>query len=356
MDSNYPGNNCRWIGTVRQAPIATGSDMVVNGNFADDTEWVYDRGWFYDDVDDKMTHVSGILPLTQDVTLTNSQLYKVVFTISDRTTGDVKVSLGGTESASLSSNATQDVNVVAGTGDYIYFIPSQTFDGSIDDVSIRLTSIELVVNGDCASDANWTKGTGWTYDSVNKHYDHAASTDWLTQDITLINSSPYLLTFDLTKTSGTSITPCLGGTNGSAITTAGAKSVSISAGSSDYLRFIATSDFVGTIDNVALAYATPTVNNSGWTTDGVYWTILYGIPTHVYAEYGGAGTLEQSLALISGHSYSVTFTYSPGYTASIYVKLGGTAGTTRSSAGTFTETITAGSNGAIEFISTGELK
>ena len=357
LSGNYPGNNCRWIGTIRQAPLATGNDLVVNGAFATDTDWVYDKGWTFDTVNKKMTHVSGVLPLSQDVTLTEGQRYRIQFSTSGANTGSVKVSLGGTESASFSNNAVQDVDIVAGAGDYVYFVPTQTYNGSIDSVSLKITSLNLATNGTCDADTSWTKGTGWSYDSANKHYDHTPIYDWLTNDITLTNSASYKLTFDVTLTSGTSITPCLGGTDGSAVTSSGTGiSQNLTAGTSNYIRFKASADFVGSIDNVALYNIISVTNgnfvgSSGWTVDTAYWTLPGGSASHSGL---AAGYLYQSLPLINGHSYSLTYTYTAGVGSSIQAYIGGTAGTSRINTGTYTETIVAGSNGILEFVAAAE--
>lgn len=96
--------------------------------------------------------------------------------------------------------------------------------------------------------------------------------------------------------------------------------------------------------------AAAVVLNGGFDSDtiwskGALWTIATGVATAATANTDIQQTLPD---LAPGVNYRVTYTVS--FTAgSVTAKLGGTAGTTRSSSGTFSETITAGANGLIAF-------
>ena len=63
--------------------------------------------------------------------------------------------------------------------------------------------------------------------------------------------------------------------------------------------------------------------------------------------------LEQALVIVQGVSYEVVYTVATVTAGDVTVKIGGTAGTTRSTAATFTETIVAGSGSLIEFTGNG---
>lgn len=88
---------------------------------------------------------------------------------------------------------------------------------------------------------------------------------------------------------------------------------------------------------------------TGWTA-GSGWTIGSGVATGSTASTDLERTCD--IPLIEGASYSVTFTTTRS-AGSVVVKLGGTSGTSRSTADTFTETIVAGSGQLLEFTGTG---
>lgn len=93
-------------------------------------------------------------------------------------------------------------------------------------------------------------------------------------------------------------------------------------------------------------------SDTGWT-KGTGWTIAAGVATATGAI---STTLSQNaaIALIPGYSYTVTFTITSFTAGTIAVKLGGgTAGTARGSAATFVETIVAGTDGTITFVTAG---
>jgi len=88
-------------------------------------------------------------------------------------------------------------------------------------------------------------------------------------------------------------------------------------------------------------------SDTGWT-KGTGWTIAAGVATAT----GAISTaLSQTLAisLIPGYTYTVTYTVTAYTAGTITVSIGGTAGTARSSAATFKETIVAGSDSVISF-------
>lgn len=94
------------------------------------------------------------------------------------------------------------------------------------------------------------------------------------------------------------------------------------------------------------AFATDT----GWT-KGSGWTIGAGVATATGAISTDL-TQTAALPILAGESYTVTYTMTQS-AGSATVKVGGTSGTARSSSGTYTETIIAGSTQAITFSGSG---
>lgn len=91
------------------------------------------------------------------------------------------------------------------------------------------------------------------------------------------------------------------------------------------------------------------LSGAGWTT-GAGWVISGGFATATLS----SGALSQSanVALISGQTYSITYTIARS-AGSVIVSIGGVNGASRSAAGTYTDTIVAGGTQNITFTGTG---
>lgn len=113
---------------------------------------------------------------------------------------------------------------------------------------------DFITNGAFASDTAWTKGTGWTIAAGVANCDGTQIADSdLSQDPGFEAGKTYIVTFTTTRSAGT-VTLVVGGTVGTARSTANTFNETIVAGSSDtLLAFRADSDFVGTIDNVSIS-------------------------------------------------------------------------------------------------------
>ena len=113
------------------------------------------------------------------------------------------------------------------------------------------TGASLVTNGSFATDSDWTKGTGWTIAS-GVGTATAATAD-LEQSISVTSASQYVIHFTIvTFASGTSITPKIGGTSGTARTAVGSYTeiITAGAGGSPELEFTPAGTVTATIDSV----------------------------------------------------------------------------------------------------------
>ena len=120
----------------------------------------------------------------------------------------------------------------------------------------------IVTNGGFDTDANWTKGTGWTISGGTASCDGSQSANTtlvqqqgvlsVTLDIQVGNA--YELIFTLTRSAGGITSTEVGGTTeGTTISSSGTHSKIITASSTnDRITFTATPDFVGSIDNVSV--------------------------------------------------------------------------------------------------------
>lgn len=255
---------------------------VTNGTFAADTDWTKGAGWTIGTGTAIGTATSATLEQDCPQTLVEGRTYTVAFTLGSNAGGSVAVSLGGgTPGTSRSTDATFTQVITAGATQKVTFT-----------------------------------GTGWTG----------------TLD-------------DVTITAVGTITPSVGGTAGTARSTAATFTEAIvSDASTQTILFTADANFVGTIDSVSV---TAWVLGTGWTTDGSTAIATGAIDTDL------SQTANPAYPLVSGQTYLVTYTM--GYTAgTTAVSLGGgTAGTARGSSATFAEIITAGTTQAILFDAAG---
>ena len=115
-----------------------------------------------------------------------------------------------------------------------------------------------------------------------------------------------------------------------------------------YMRFVRRQAQITVADTDAAITNGTFAADTDWT-KGAGWTIGSGVATGVTA----SSDLEQALVIVQGVSYEVVYTVATVTAGDVTVKIGGTAGTTRSTAATFTETIVAGSGSLIEFTGNG---
>lgn len=109
-----------------------------------------------------------------------------------------------------------------------------------------------VTNGAFASDASWTKGTGWTIASGVADATGAISTA-LTQAVSgLVPGASYVVTVTTTRDAGGLLISLGGGTAGTEITDADTHSQTIVAGSTNSLLAFTGNGFTGTIDDVSI--------------------------------------------------------------------------------------------------------
>lgn len=227
------------------------------------------------------------------------------------------------------------------TTDVFYAQAFNTNDGA--DRATNGTFAEYVTNGAFASDTGWTKGTGWTIAAGVATATGAISTALSqTSAITLIPGYTYTLTYTVSGFAAGTVTASVGGTAGTARGSDATFKETFVAGPSQIIAFTGAG-FTGNIDNVSV---TAWTLGTGWTTDGSTAIASGAISTAL------SQTANPSFPLVQGQAYYVTFTATRS-AGSVTVNIGGTAGSARSSASTFSEIILAGSTQAISFTTSG---
>ena len=128
-----------WNGQTLAEVLAAATEKVANGDFASDTAWTKGAGWSI--AGGVAVHATGnTAGLTQPSTLTVGRRYRVMFDVVGSTAGSIRLETGSAadeKTDNLSGNGTKVAYLVAGAFVNISFIPFSTFDGSIDNVSIK---------------------------------------------------------------------------------------------------------------------------------------------------------------------------------------------------------------------------
>ena len=130
-----------WDITLDASTITTAdTDRITNGTFDTDTGWTKGTGWTIDGSDSNRADCSGAQSgassLSQAFTGTNGNVYKVQFTVSNYTAGNVKVKVKSGSGTDIAANGTHVQFVTASSGSNFEFEADATFAGAIDDVTV----------------------------------------------------------------------------------------------------------------------------------------------------------------------------------------------------------------------------
>lgn len=136
-----------------QIDASPGSEKVTNGSFTGDADdWTLTTGWAYSS-NTVVHNADGTGTLSQDISAVANEIYKVVFTISALTAGNVTVAVGGVSGTNRTANGTYTEYIKAtGTGS-LTFTPSTTARFTLDDVSVKRVGV-----------AGTDRVTAWTDD------------------------------------------------------------------------------------------------------------------------------------------------------------------------------------------------
>ena len=186
---------------------------------------------------------------------------------------------------------------------------------------------EMVTGGDCSTDS-FTKGTGWTYDSVNEQYDASLSGEtYLEQNIGITVPNIFQVKYTVSNYSAGAVKSSIGGYHdGTTITANGTYTDDIPAtnpSTASIFYIIGNSSFVGSIDDISVKKVQATDYHgsnegsiSGATVNTGYTSSPHGVvdPLNLGSVYSGTavrfdGATDDGLvtmALASG-TYSVSF-------------------------------------------------
>lgn len=181
--------------------LAGSANLVANGDFAtnDLTSWTAAAGWA--GTTGKAVHNGGIAdttPLTQNISLTTGHTYRISVRLSGRTAGTLSMSLENITTGPFAiggyAEATYEVNVLANATDatsLLSFTPSATFDGSVDNISVRDVALsDIRPAGDHSKCHDYP-----SMDAVDMCIDSTPNAVTLTGTLTLVEGEAYHLYF-----------------------------------------------------------------------------------------------------------------------------------------------------------------
>jgi len=135
--SDFP--NSYWTksgATIQGDPSTAGSELVTNGDFATDSNWVKGTGWT---ISGGTANCDGtnFATISQSKTLVVGKTYKYSFTISNQTQGGVRFFVGNSVGVTHSVNGTFTGYITYSSGSSILLQARDSFIGSIDNVSVK---------------------------------------------------------------------------------------------------------------------------------------------------------------------------------------------------------------------------
>jgi len=149
-----------------------GPDLVINGDFATDSNWSKDAGWSINNGKATYDGSAATSAVSQVLSIVSGTTYKLEFTVENYVSGTLNASLsnGSLGLNSIAANGTYSFDITA-TGTLCAFRSTDSFNGSVTNVSVQESgAVELVDNGQFIAIANGTDVTTltqWTFSSLN---------------------------------------------------------------------------------------------------------------------------------------------------------------------------------------------
>jgi hypothetical protein len=320
--------------------IALGPELVVNGDFATDSDWTKGTGWSIGGgVAVKSSGTSSIL--FQSNIVESSKSYKLTFDVIRNSGFITSVFLGGvSDSTDIDESGSYTYYITSINQDVLGFNADSTFNGSIDNVSVKedisadfdftrgssATRVgedgyiqdvqiiggelvqngdfeeigsELITNGDFATDSDWAKGTGWTISGGKANANTTGDFINLYQNSIFIVGKTYKTTFTITDYTQGSIRLTQSGYDVSGFQNAVGTYTAYFTASQTALYMQGYQSFIGSIDNVSVKEVGQNWSfGTGWSMgDGVV------VGTSVSAQF-----MQQPFTFVSGKKYRTTCT------------------------------------------------
>lgn len=181
-----------------------------------------------------------------------SEVYKVSFTIRNRTAGSIYAIPGNGDAGEFhSANGTVTEILTAGAQTKFALIPSSDFAGEITNVTVykMLAAVD--------PPQPWVYGAEWSYTGLGSARKRTGGTAALDVLACLVVGASYSVTFTLTNyIGGGTVTPTCGTTAGTARSANGTFTETIACGVSNGFHMVPNGAFAGDISNVIVTPAT----------------------------------------------------------------------------------------------------
>jgi hypothetical protein len=223
-----------------------GSELVTNGSFDTDSDW--SKGANTTIENGFLNFADASSNTDQSLSTTNAKIYKVVYSISNYSTGSVRFRFTGTANVNginRNANGTYTEYIKATSDNSIFRFAANSFTGSIDNVSVKEVG------------QNWTFGTSWSMGDGVAISDGTSS--YLTDSVSsgFISGKKYRVSLEILEyNSGRVSLPFDGaGANINYQDSVGVKTTDIIAQNNSPI-YIYSNVFDGTIDNVSVIEVT----------------------------------------------------------------------------------------------------
>jgi len=123
-------------GILYSGPTVFSNELIINGDFATDSDWTKGTGWTISGGKAIASGATGSNNLTQGGAVTPGKKYKITITVSEYISGTVEVSAGASPRGEVTSVGTFNFYQIATPANSFYII-SQSFQGSVDSVSVK---------------------------------------------------------------------------------------------------------------------------------------------------------------------------------------------------------------------------
>ena len=188
---------------------ATSSELVTNGDFTTDTDWLKEAGWTISGGEANFSGGSANKNIRQNIGITNSKSYKIQFTVSSISAGEVAVRFGGM--AGVSEITATAIGTYTGyitanssaNGDIFIEDNDNAFVGSVSSISVK----EL--------GEDWTFETGWSINENGAYYDGTGGANRnIRQNIGITNGKSYKIVYTVSTISAGEVAVRFGGMAG----------------------------------------------------------------------------------------------------------------------------------------------
>jgi len=273
-------------------PVPTvGTEEVVNGDFATDTDWTKGTGWTISGGTANANTSGSYINFYQNNVFTIGKAYQYEFTILNYSQGEVRFTQGGVDISGVKNANGTYTGVFSASQTSLYFQGVSSFIGSIDNVSVKewtgadmdvtrataatrvdeaglvnyaevVSDTELVSNGDfeiASGDVGgfWTTGAGWAILGNGLATRAATGTNFaVDRDSFLTINQTYKVVIVVQVVTSGNVKVVLGATNSPEFTAAGTYTFIGVQTNNTKLRISPSNDYVGSVSNISVKEVT----------------------------------------------------------------------------------------------------